>query len=439
MITRIFDNMFVEKLIHSLFADQALPDNLTELSSYPINNIILFTEQQVSLLESKGIETISDLAESWSKLSDIASDNGILPLEILERASAGVRILLQQHKILSGSTQDVSDSIKFVLVGLDRAGKSSILSMLKRGKPLLEIRLLINKLMPTAGESTERLTIAGLPIHMHELGGHEEYRATYLEKPEEFFLNSQGLIFVVDLQDSSRYETAKNYLKKIKDLLTFLGIPLPIYAFLHKNDPPISKNIENAITILKKDLEPITNFIFVTSIYEPATIANAFTLIVQNSLPVTHWLNEGLTRLSIEELKTPYLSIIDKGVILGEYSAFMYSTTESIREKIQNQLYQINPTKPYYVVVEKQNIDPKRPLFLVITDIIVNNLPLTFAAVVVAKAEALHLDRETLSVSISNRVGVEIKFLTITKTALSQNPNFTTKLHATTPEWRNQD
>lgn len=431
--------MFVEKLTRSLFNEESIPEKLDELSDFPIKHVVLFSPDQVALLESKGITTLSDLAESWYKLSEISSDNNILPLDLLERASAGARILLQQHKILSGNTEDISDSIKLVLAGLDRAGKSSILSMLKRGKPLLEIRLLINKLMPTAGELHERLTIAGLPINMHELGGHEEYRTLYLEKPEEYFLNSQGLIFVIDIQDSSRFESSKAYLRKIKDLLTFLGIPLPVYVFLHKNDPPVINYVESAIKVLKKELDGIANFIFVTSIYEPATIANAFTLIIQNSLPVTHWLNEGLTRLSIEELKTPYLSIIDKGVILGEYSAFMFSTTEVIREKIQNQLYQINTEKPFYVLIEKQNIDPKRPLFLVLTNILVNNLPLTFAAVVVAKAEGLHLDRDKLSESISKRVGVEIKFLTVTKSALSQNPNFATKTHVTTPEWRNQD
>lgn len=426
--------MFVEKLIGTLFSKEPLPENL---SDYSIKHIVLFSPEQIALLEGKNIHTVSDLAESWYKLADISSTS--LPLDILERASAGARILLQQHKILSGTADDISDSIKLVLVGLDRAGKSSILSMLKRGKPLLEIRLLINKLMPTAGELHERLTIAGLPINMHELGGHEEYRTLYLEKPEEYFLDSQGLIFVIDLQDSSRFEAAKVYLRKIRDLLNFLGIPLPIYVFLHKNDPPIHTKVESSVAEFKSDLDPITNFIFVTSIYEPATIANAFTLIIQNSLPVTHWLNEGLTRLSIEELKTPYLSIIDKGVILGEYSAFMYSTTEKIREKIQNQLYQINTAKPFYVLIEKQNIDPKRPLFLVLTDITVNNLPLTFAAVVVAKGEAINLDRKKLSESISKRVGVEIKFLTVTKTALSQNPNFTPKKHVLAPEWRNQD
>ena len=210
--------MFVEKLITTLFNKEPLPEDLDQ---YSIKHIILFTPEQISLLEEKNIKTLSDLAESWYKLSDIASDNGTLPLDVLERASAGARILLQQHKILSGNSDDISDSIKLVLVGLDRAGKSSILSMLKRGKPLLEIRLLINKLMPTAGEAHERLTIAGLPINMHELGGHEEYRNLYLEKPEEYFLNSQGLIFVIDLQDASRFESAKGYLKKIKDLLTF--------------------------------------------------------------------------------------------------------------------------------------------------------------------------------------------------------------------------
>lgn len=430
--------MFLDKLTKTLFDDESIPENLEEFSQYSIKHIVLFSDDQISLLESKGIHNLSDLAESWYKLADISSDNEILPLDVLERASAGTRILLQQQKILSGD-EDISDSIKLVLVGLDRAGKSSILSMLKRGKPLLEIRLLISKLMPTAGESHERLTIAGLPIDMHELGGHEEYRTVYLEKPEEYFLNSQGLIFVIDIQDASRYEASKNYLRKIKDLLNFLGIPLPVYAFLHKYDPPVSHNVEKAINELKKELDPMTNFIFLTSIHEPATIANAFTLIIQNSLPVTHWLNEGLTRLAIEELKTPYVSIIDKGVILGEYSAFMFSTTEIIREKIQNQLYQINTEKPYYVLIEKQNIDPKRPLFLVLTNILVNNLPLTFAAVVVAKSEAIHLDREKLSESISKRVGVEIKFLTVTKTALSQNPNFTPKTHILHPEWRNQD
>ena len=54
--------MFVEKLAHSLFADQVLPENLTELSIYPIEKIVLFYDEEISLFQRKGINNLSDLA-----------------------------------------------------------------------------------------------------------------------------------------------------------------------------------------------------------------------------------------------------------------------------------------------------------------------------------------------------------------------------------------
>lgn len=416
--------MLIEKICKSLFNEDNIPDNII---SHPITNVKLFTTKQQILLQEKGIKTIEDLANIWPNIGQLASENELLSIDSLERASAASRILIRSLDM----NKDVSDSVKIVLVGLDKAGKSSILSILKKGKRLLEIRILINKLIPTAGETKERLNIAGIPINMHELGGNEKYREIYLEKPEDYFLDSHALIYVFDLQDKDRYEQSKTYLKKIKDLLNFLGLKLPIYCFLHKNE-----NNEN-VDQLKNELEPIVNYIFLTSIFEPSTIANAFTLIIQNTLPVTHWLSEGLTRLAIEELKTPYLSIIDKGIILGEYSAFMYSTTEKIRGKIQNELYNRETEKKFYMLVEKFSLDPKKSLFLVLTDIKINNLQLVFAALTLTSEEGAKFNRVNLSESIARRVGTEIKFLSITKSAQSKNPNFQSEQKDT--EWRNQD
>ena len=81
--------MFVEKLTGTLFNKETLPE---DLSQYSITHVVLFSDEQIKLLQEKSINTIADLAESWYKLADIASDNGILPLDILERASAGARI-----------------------------------------------------------------------------------------------------------------------------------------------------------------------------------------------------------------------------------------------------------------------------------------------------------------------------------------------------------
>jgi GTPase SAR1 family protein len=423
--------MLLEKLCQTLFNEPNLPDNV---KSCPIEKVVLFSTKQREILQSKGIKTIENLANIWSKLDNNTIKKNDLPLETLEKASAAARLLIRSIDLEQPSS--VSDALKIVIVGLDKAGKSSILSILKKGKRLLEIRLLINRLMPTVGEAKERLNIAGVPVNMHELGGREDYRKLYLENPEEYFLNSHALIYVFDLQDTERYDISILYLKKVKDLLNFLDITLPIYCFLHKYEPEVVE--KEQIDNLKRELTPLTNHIFVTSIYEPSTIANAFTLILQSVLPVTHWLNEGLTRLAIEELKTPYLSIIDKGIVLGEYSAFMYSTTVKIREKIQNELYNRDTNKKFYLMVEKFSLDPKKSLFLVLSDFTVNNLNLVFAAITLTAEEGAKLNRDLLSESITRRVGTEIKFLTITNSALSLNPNFKSDMFKDA-EWRNQD
>lgn len=395
-----------------------------KLEDFPVQKMSYLSTTQRETLDKAGIKTLGDLADMWGSLTDLTSES--LPLEVLEKASAGARILIIGRR---GEAEQTIEPLKIMLVGLDAAGKSSILNMLTRTKPLWEIRQIISQLMPTLGSSHERLSIAGLPINVLELGGHEKYRNDYLKQPEEYFLRSHALIFVIDATNKERYDLALNYLQKTIDLMAFLSLKHPIYVFLHKNDPNVADENHQIIRGLKKKLRDVLppsqrENIFETSVFRPSSISEAFTRIIQQLLPIVHWLNEDLARASIEELGTPYLSIIDqKLVLLGEYSAFSNVGTETVRNKFFSMFYglNLNLTEPVFVVLEDNKIDAKQPLYLTLSNVSIGGMAFYCALVGTNKNQAVKYNRKQLSELLERRVGPEVRFLTVTQSTRSHD------------------
>jgi len=130
---------------------------------------------------------------------------------------------------------------KVVVVGLDNAGKTAILSKFGGG---LGIGDLAN-LKPTKG--VDRQTIGGssassLDLIVWDLGGQLEYRKKYLEHPEQYFLQMDLLIYVVDIQEYERYEESLRYFKEVLDIIVTLEENPYVLIFLHKFDPDIAQD-----------------------------------------------------------------------------------------------------------------------------------------------------------------------------------------------------
>lgn len=94
--------------------------------------------------------------------------------------------------------------MRVVILGLDGAGKTSILSAM-RGVTLSSPPI------PTIGFNVESLEYMNLVFTLWDVSGHQKFRPLW----KHYYHNTQAVIFVVDASDRSRFEEAQNELSKI--------------------------------------------------------------------------------------------------------------------------------------------------------------------------------------------------------------------------------
>lgn len=156
-------------------------------------------------------------------------------------------------------------------MGLDNSGKTSIILSLKKDTNLLTYY----SLNPTQGLNIVNIEENGMKYSIWDFGGQEQYRQDYLQNFEKHIQGVDRVIYVIDVQDSDRYETALQYLEAIvkgfKDKIK--GCDFAIY--LHKFDPQLemrsefSRKVDDHLTKkLKKIMPSSCNYkIYRTSIY----------------------------------------------------------------------------------------------------------------------------------------------------------------------------
>ncbi len=93
--------------------------------------------------------------------------------------------------------------VRMLMVGLDAAGKTTILYQLKMGETV--------KTIPTIGFNVETLEYKGLNFIVWDVGGQDRIRVLW----KHYYQNTDGLIFVVDSNDRDRVEDASEELKKM--------------------------------------------------------------------------------------------------------------------------------------------------------------------------------------------------------------------------------
>ena len=189
---------------------------------------------------------------------------------------------------------------KVICVGLDNAGKTAILSGLGGKLGISEL----GKLRPTKRIERKQISTSSLDLFIWDFGGQEEYRKDYLAKPEAYFVGTDLLIYVLDMQDPERYNESFEYLIEILEVIRLLGENVYILAFMHKADPDIlmdpdfQLNIEYVADKLNYHL---SNYdfeydIYTTSIYNFFTSEPRFSRFIKETLSDKESLNNPLIR-----------------------------------------------------------------------------------------------------------------------------------------------
>ncbi|KAF7391624.1 hypothetical protein HZH68_011167 [Vespula germanica] len=127
--------------------------------------------------------------------------------------------------------------MRAVILGLDGAGKTSILSAMRgitlSGPPI-----------STIGFNVESLEYENLVFTLWDVGGQNKFRPLW----KHYYHKTQAVIFVVDASDRSRFEEAQNELSKIVNEKELKDALFLIYA--NKQDLPECASVEELTDIL---------------------------------------------------------------------------------------------------------------------------------------------------------------------------------------------
>ncbi|XP_071791782.1 uncharacterized protein [Asterias amurensis] len=119
---------------------------------------------------------------------------------------------------------------RILLLGLDAAGKTTILYKLKLNETVTTI--------PTIGFNVETVTPApGVTLTVWDVGGQEKIRALW----QHYFRGTEGVVYAVDSADHCRVAEAREELFRVlQDDNMFRGVPVVIMA--NKQDLPNAMN-----------------------------------------------------------------------------------------------------------------------------------------------------------------------------------------------------
>ncbi|KZF26494.1 ADP-ribosylation factor [Xylona heveae TC161] len=125
--------------------------------------------------------------------------------------------------------------MRILMVGLDAAGKTTILYKLKLGEIVTTI--------PTIGFNVETVEYKNIQFTVWDVGGQDKIRPLW----RHYFQNTQGIIFVVDSNDRDRISEAREELQRMLNEDELRDARLLVFA--NKQDLP---NAMNAAEITNK-------------------------------------------------------------------------------------------------------------------------------------------------------------------------------------------
>ncbi|XP_049849495.1 uncharacterized protein LOC126319853 [Schistocerca gregaria] len=112
--------------------------------------------------------------------------------------------------------------VRVLMVGLDAAGKTTILYRLKLGEVITTI--------PTIGFNVETVEYKNITFHVWDVGGQDRLRPLW----RRYYDGADGVIYVVDSNDRNRINDTK------KEFLSLLSIPemanAAVLVFANKQD-----------------------------------------------------------------------------------------------------------------------------------------------------------------------------------------------------------
>lgn len=246
----IKDALLLEKIGKFIRVPETLI-RLGEVFRLNLTNIKGLDEKQAEILKQVlGVSKIGDL------IGITISDENFLVLKALGIKPYQIASWLFIAKMVNEAKIDeFFGTEKISIIGLENAGKTALLNILQ-GNVNLEI---IHNLNPTRGANRVILNKVESTYQIWDMAGQETYRLEYIQNAEKYFINLSIVVYVIDVQDTEKFEQSLNYFKEILNVLKILNENPEFLIILHKVDPDIkdNKDIKENIRVLKKQFKDI--------------------------------------------------------------------------------------------------------------------------------------------------------------------------------------
>ena len=173
---------------------------------------------------------------------------------------------------------NAEDLIKIVIMGMENAGKSTIVDVLTQ--KIKKTPLIPPDMHPTKG--VERKTLIQKNTVVWDFGGQELYRNEYLADPEAYLRSVSLVYYVVDVQDYYRVLSSMMYFKTVLPVILKNCPDVEILFLFHKMDPTFDPSIKNLKQKFLESIEPYMKshnkpfVVYDTTIFDLNSIETAF-------------------------------------------------------------------------------------------------------------------------------------------------------------------
>jgi GTPase SAR1 family protein len=224
--------------LKNLLVESDLPQKIKDIQNLTIYHFRDLTTNESELIsEVFKVKTIKDLAK-------VSYDQVMQNMTLLRKGKITKKklemIISAARFIVEAADYKPTDEKKVVLAGLANAGKSAMLKVIKR--ELIGAVEELSLLKPTLGLQRNEIEIKGQKFNVFELGGQEVYRKAYIETPGRFFLGTDIIIYLIDMQDERSQPESLDYFQNILNVVKYLQESPEFIVLLHKCDPDLLDN-----------------------------------------------------------------------------------------------------------------------------------------------------------------------------------------------------
>ncbi|XP_008324243.1 ADP-ribosylation factor-like protein 3 isoform X1 [Cynoglossus semilaevis] len=120
--------------------------------------------------------------------------------------------------VLRKLKQSPEQEVRLLLLGLDNAGKTTVLKQLAAED--------IRHITPTQGFNLKSVQSSGFKLNVWDIGGQRKIRPYW----KNYFENTDVLIYVIDSSDKKRFEETSLELAELLEETQLAAVPLLIFA-----------------------------------------------------------------------------------------------------------------------------------------------------------------------------------------------------------------